>query len=521
MPLPFKRAEPWLRSLIGKVDLLKISTPIKVLEEEEIEVEHAIGGRKRKIPVRQFDFQFNFRGTRGNDLKGNGRLFVPARRPKEHLPMIVSMHYEMDANGSARFLAKGCATMTPHGKRNYNFVNLMGDGISHNMALAQIPRRMPFVDQEHVMLFGGSAGGYHALMASSKVFPLTAVYAGVPPLNLKYNIGILMKNDPHNVNPENPDKPPVPVMKVVMPLGIESSKGGMLDAQDWSHFSPTFQTKLMTFPTLITYSTGDILVPVDQLSKNLVQKPPSGLWPDGYTFDMNRIVDNEPERVTFLEMLESDDYSLRSVKIPRDSPTIQKTRDELTPEETRKIVSHKIRWSRTKRFSIFVLDEGYPEPFCGHLKYHHGIADNDFYNYHMSQTSLRTDILTPEKLMQMMQRFSGKMPDLGREYDEEGSWTISRLDHDHIERWYVARGLEIYMESSRRNARHLVRLYKKLPPELRALDSRDVVAEFEQNPLAVLLHHEMVSMARCGDTELASLLARQVSSTIHRKPKTS
>lgn len=495
--MPFKKAEPWLRSLIGDVDFHRISTPIRVGKEWKIQVSTAVKGEKKQIDVLQFDFTFTFRGTDGNDLKSSGRLFVPTKRPRERLPMVVSMHYEMDANASARFLARGWATMTPYGERDYKVPNLMGHGINHSICMARLPRRMPFVDQRHVMLVGASAGGFHALIASSMIFPVTAVFAAVPPLNLKYNIDYLLRNDKLNVNPDNPDKPPAPIVKIVVTIANETANGGRPDAQSWRPFSPVFQTKLMTSPTLMTYRPADALVPINQLCRDLVQKPPPNHWPEGYTFELSKIVPNGSERVTFLNMLKPVDYSLKVVKIHKDSPTILRNREEMVAEEISRIPTERAQWSKVKRFSILVFDEGYPEPFCGHTKYHYDTQDDDFFEHYMSQISFRPEILTREKLTQIMMRFSANEVDQGMEDHDDNSWQITRLDHMHLERWYAARGLEIYMQGSKSNASRAVRLYRELPVKLRVLDLDSI--KFDMNPFAVLLHHQNLASERSND----------------------
>jgi len=506
MALPFMKAETWLNTLTEEVDLRRITTPIKVEKEETLQVPCKPRGRKREISVRQYDITFNFRGTHGKDLKGSGRLFVPAKRPREKLPMVVSMHYEMDAKGSARFLAKGWATMTPHGERSYVASNLMGHGLNHSACMAQLPRRMPFVDQRRVVLYGGSAGGYHALMASSMVFPLTAVCALVPPLNLKYNINYLAKNDRVNVNPQDPQKPIAPVVRAVIIVGTETDKGGRPDEQDWKPFSPTFRTDLMTFPTLITYSTADVLVPIQQLSEDLVQKPPKGLWPKGYAFEMSKLVPNPSERKTLLKLLEPKDYWLKSVRIPRNSPTILRKREEMSPEEASRITRHWVPFSKTRRLSIFVLDEGYPEPFCGHAKYHHDLRDQGFFDYHMSRPAFKPEVLNREKLAQLMRRFSGKEEPIGKEYAGNESWPISHLDHPHIERWCVALGLDLYMQSARHDAARALQLYKTLPSTLQVLDLDSCC--FEEDPLSVLLEHQCRALEEGGDGETARQLRK-------------
>ncbi len=479
---------------------------MKVEKEEMVLVPFNAKGRHMEISARQYDFTFAFRGTHGKDLKGSGRLFIPAKRPRERLPMVISMHYETDAKGSARFLARGWATMTPHGERSYVASNLMGHGLNHSASMAQLPRRMPFVDQRRVMLLGASAGGYHALMASSMVFPLTAVCALLPILNLKYNINYLVRNDQVNRDPQNPEKPAAPVVRAVQIVGTETTKGGRPDDQDWRPFSPTFRTHLMTFPTLITYSTADALVPVNQLSQHLVHKTPTGLWPEGYTFDMAKLVTNRSERKTLLEALNPEEYSLRCVRIERDSPTVLRKRDEMDPKEAAKITSHNIVWSKAKRISIFVLDEGYPEPYCGHLKYHHSVGDDDFFDYSMKRAAFKPGILTMEKLLQLMRRFSGNEEPQGKEYSGNESWLITRLDHQSIERWYVACGLEIFMRSAKANAARVLKLYKELPSELRALDLDS--SRFEASPQSVLVQHQMIALEESGDTEMARRLRR-------------
>jgi hypothetical protein len=506
MTLPFVKAETWLHSLQGEVDLQRISTPIKVEGEEEIEVTH----RKRAIPASQYDFIFSFRGTHGKDLKGTGRLFIPRKRPRERLPMVVSMHYEMDANGSARFLARGAAVMTPHGPREYTASNLMGHGVNHSVAMARMPRRLPFVDQDRVVLFGGSAGGYHALMASSFVFPVTAVFAAVPPLNLKFNINWLLKNDEHNVHPDDPSKPIAPVVRLVKVIATETAKGGN-PRRNWTEFSPVYRTRLMTSPTMITYSTADVLVPVEQLSKDLVQPPPPGVWPEGFRFEMEELVDDPQERASLAQVLSPRDYTLKKVHIPRDSPTIERKREDMQPEEASRILDTKLPWSRSRRFSICLLDEGPMDLFCGHTKYHHVIRDDEWWDHHLSPAALHEGSLNLEKLTQLMERFSGQESDMGREYGDDGSWPITRLDQPHIERWYVANGLELYAGASNDNTARLIRLYRRLPKDLKVLDlGSNADSRLESNPVEILLHHQLSALVGCGDLDAARATMRRI-----------
>jgi len=496
MALPFQKADQWLDHLPEEPDLTRISTPIRVNQTEDLETP--------ETEVKGVDFSFNFRGTSGNDLEGNGRLFLPSTGSHTALPMVVSMHYEMDLNASTKFLNRGWCVITPHGERNYNAPNLMGDGLNHSCAMADLPRRLPFVDQSRLVLFGGSAGGYHALMTSSRVFPVTAVYAGVPPLNLKYNVQVLMKNNSHNLNPDEPENPPAPFVKAVLPIAEETWKGGRPDRQSWVDFSPTFRSELITSPTFITYSTADVLVPMNQLSRELVKEIVEEEWPEGFAFGMEEIVEDEEERVTFLETLDEADYSLHVVTVPRDSPTVTRRREDMSPEEESRITKTPAEWSTDARFSIVVLDEGRPEPFCAHTKYHHTLEFDDYLDYHVSRGSFSPNALNYEKLELLARRFLGKETYNGREYRGEVSWPITRLGHEHLEKWSVCVGLEMYIACGERNLSLLLELYGTLPKRLRFLDLADLA--FKSDPREIILRHQVEILRGSGDMELAERL---------------
>lgn len=168
----------------------------------------------------------------------------------------------------------------------------------------------------------------------------------------------------------------------------------------------------------------------------------------------------------------------------------------MTSAEISRIPTVRAQWNKTKRFSILIFDEGYPEPFCGHMKYHFDL-ENDFYEYYMSQKSLGPEILTREKLAQIMMRFAAREVNQGREYGDDNSWPITRLDHMHLERWYAAKGLEIYMRGSKSNASHAVRLYRELPAKLRVLDLGSI--KFDRDPFAILLHHQILASELSGE----------------------
>ena len=54
-------------------------------------------------------------------------------------------------------------------------------------------RAMPFVDDAHVVIGGGSAGGYMTLMLAAETFPLAGAAPDVPPVNWGYNAAYFFK----------------------------------------------------------------------------------------------------------------------------------------------------------------------------------------------------------------------------------------------------------------------------------------------------------------------------------------
>jgi hypothetical protein len=298
-------------------------------------------------------------------------------------------------------------------------------------------------------------------------------------------------------------------VRAVLVIAEETAKGGNPDEENWNQLSPIFRTEYMTFPTVMTYVTADALVPVCQLSRDLVRAPPDGMWPRGFSFDMEDILENPDERTSLLEVLSRRDFQIKVVKTPETSPTLEKMRDQLSPEEKSKITKDPLLWSKNRRFSIYVLDEGPPEPFCGHAKYHHGVDDTSFFDYHFSRGMLEPQSLTLKKLEQLMQRFVGIQPDLGREYADGDNWPISRLDQPHIERWYVSQGLEVFARGNG-NAKRLVNLYRRLPVDLKVLDLPGSDGSFVKNPLGILLYQQLLCSIECGDFDLSNHLMRRL-----------
>jgi len=500
--LPFEEPEPWLETAKACNAQWRISRPIFVTDVSKRRLESSSHLTEGEVDATIYDFEFPFLGTRGQTLSGRGRLFLPSERRDVPIPIMVSTHYEMDASTAAKYLSAGWAVMTPTGNRSYQMLNIIGDSLNHSLSMAELPKRFPFVDQSRIFLVGGSAGGYQALMTASRLFPVRGAVALVPVVNLKYNINYLLKNAPLNRQPRS-NEPIAPYVKAVMPIAVETEKAGRTDRQGWQSFSPVYSMDLVACQTLVVCSTADVLVPINQFSPTLVQEPPEGTWPDGFTFDMEKLV-GPGERRTLLESLSPRDMSIQTFFVPRDSPTIQRGHDELSEEDKAKIHPIEPRFDMTKRFSILVLDEGYPEPFCGHSKYHYRFDELPFLLELAKSTAPDAVGLDKLKLRQQVERFLGREGFQGMEYAGNESWEISRTTHPFLERWNVAIGLEAYATSHPGNLARLLTLYESLPTKLKVFGEG-----FEEDPLRALLDFQIEACLSCGDRRLARTIAEQ------------
>ena len=158
----------------------------------------------------------------------------------------------------------------------------------------------------------------------------------------------------------------------------------------------------------------------------------------------------------------------------------------------------------TKRFSILVLDEGHPEPFCGHSKYHYRFDEMPFLLDLAKSTAPDAACLDELKLRQQVERFLGREGFQGNEYADNESWEISRSTHPFLERWNVAVGLEAYAAAHPGNLARLVRLYESLPTRLKVLGEG-----FEEDPLEALLDLQIGACLSCGDKRAARTIAEQ------------
>jgi hypothetical protein len=444
----------------------------------------------------------------GRARSAEARLFVP-EDAKQPVPLVVALHYEMGLAGAAEYLAEGWAVMTPR-----QALNQFGEGVNLNLALLSACRLMPFVDQQRVALTGSSAGGYMTLMAASESFPIAAAAPVVPLVSIPYEVEYYAKNiGPARCRAKDEkgdDVPRVPVFCQV----AEMVKGFAAfleplekDWPTWLGNCPNGVMDFVTCPALATFSTADVLVPINQVGDGFVQRAPTGAFPRGFEFDRRALVAPPGARKTFMQAV-GRRARVFNVKIP----------DNLTPfwEEEKpgnQVAAYNIPCVFSKRapFSVVILDEGPPDPRVGHFKYRFAYSILPFFRHWFGKkVPLAVEQLTAGKLERLMRRFGGEDFERLRGYEQGGKALVSltRRNRPGKEKADVIIGLRAYAGSSAAHQEHLRDLYRRLPAALRALDVRG--ARFDEDVMGGLAFHEAMLHYRYGDRASARALAQRL-----------
>src|SRR5207253_11105840 len=119
----------------------------------------------------------------------------------------------------------------------------------------------------------------------------------------------------------------------------------------------------------VYWSTADVLVPIDQVSKKWVRPFDETAFPDGFTMDPEKMMKTAEGRQRLLDALPEAD---------REVFAFEKEAVVKWLKEGRR-TAREMPVSRTKRWSITILDEGAPEPKLGHVKYSLPWSREDFF----------------------------------------------------------------------------------------------------------------------------------------------
>ena len=202
---------------------------------------------------------------------------------------------------------------------------------------------------------------------------------------------------------EETKKDPSAIMKALMsvPLpfhaalsgsfgGVENNFPDPGDTGRWEAFSPTALSEWMCNPVMINHFTSDILVPVDQICKRFTYDKPGSSLPGDFNA---RMPEDLPGKLncSFEERISEEKKEV--LRIPVDEPE----KDSILP------------FTLEKQFQINIFDEGQIENYGTHRKaLNAGRADDIPYLEALFEQTSENNVLTPEKLRELLTRFLGK-----------------------------------------------------------------------------------------------------------------
>lgn len=407
-------------------------------------------------------------GIEGDTKTGLARVVVHRRQVHAGrlIPAFCHVHYEKDVGGAKKWAERGWAVFTAvyTDKDGESPIDCaVGNGYNLAHAILQWARRLPFIDRTRLHIDGGSQGGYMALAMSADFFPVTATTADVPVVNWAYNLSYFEANKAVMKYPAaSLDDSPLPVLASVTMLAEWSYKYFPNDLSDdaWFYVSPISCLDRITNPVLVTCATGDMLVPIEQMTRKHLRPFDTARFPEGYVRDFDTLTHCEKARVTFEELVRAETVSIHvetlqdnSYEVTLDMIKDGKKKPKRGPKNEDK------PWSKDHQWSLLYLDEGGPAPQAGHTSFEWAMSPDDFTDYYQ-QAPPGPDILDAAKLEWLLRRYMGE-PDripwlkTGR--------PANRLNFAPLERRDVLSGLLDYAAFGDAFTKRLIDLYATCP----------------------------------------------------------
>jgi len=417
---------------------LPLGDRLRRLEVRELAVRGRVGGVLTLV--------FAYPEMDGRDAVGKLRLFLPPElheNPARRVPLVHNAGYELDEAGAVGLLAKGYAVCTPHAHPR----NPLGRGVNLDRAILHAVRALPFIDPRRVGIQGGSAGGWMTLMLAADTFPLTWAMPDVPPIHWGYNAEYIGRHQAMGAPPPGSDKPRMPFVLAVGGIAAQAKElyGMPFESQSFLANSPLSHLDTITAPTLMTCSTADILVPIDQVDAALVQPINKSLFPPGFTTALAPRFPGVKSKRTLLSALNPRDYE-RFVVPP--------------PPPGKPLV---LPFSKTKTWSVVAVDEGPVEPSDGHTKNAWGM-DHEPFRLWAEARGVTPEQLTRPVLERLMRRYRGEP---WRPFLIHGK-PANAFDYPDAERADVLLSLRAFAQDPA-CAKRLAHHYAQLPDSLKVL----------------------------------------------------
>lgn len=314
------------------------------------------------------------------------RLYLPEQE-QQPMPVVYVPHYEMaeDSAELRRYLARGWAVASPTKVASaYNGLLTDDDLVFNNAALYAL-RHMEEFDRQRIAIVGGSAGGYMALMLSALQMGNCATVANAPITNVYFNFYQYFQRTKEVKNP--------PFFLALVAGSFSPILENFPDPGDiarWEAFSAVGLADCFNSPLAVTHFTSDVLVPIDQTTREFTYAHEGDTMPEGF-----------------------------STRLPADNPGVlgRSLADELPQELTH--VEHipitdpnadsSLPFHREKPFNLDIFDDGPTQSAGGHRATSGtGIIDDTPYLEEMFSRSLaRTEFLTSGKLLLLLERYQG------------------------------------------------------------------------------------------------------------------
>lgn len=401
----------------------------------------------------------------GQPKIGEGRIYV-ARKDIESgkpIPVFCHVHYEKDAGGAAGWCKRGWAVATAHYKEGggkYPIDVSVGDGYNLAHALIQWVRRLPFIDRTRLHIDGGSQGGYMALAMSADSFPVTSTTADAPVVNWAYNLNYFEMNKPAMKWPQKDIKSsPLPILHAVTQLGDWAGEvfGKDLSAETWYRLSPISYLGRIANPVMIVCATGDMLVPMEQMTRTHLRPYDKSRFPEGYQRDFDTLTICEPARKVFEEILAPETMHIEVIPLQEDSYEYLLgyfTNEIRKPKKGPKNLDRP--WSPEHQWNLCYLDEGGLTPYAAHTSYEWRTSPDSFVKAHQTHVA-PPEILNSSKLDYLMQRYVGTIDVLPTLADGKPG---NRLNYPVLEKLDVLTGLLDYAALGSAHAERLKSLYQ-------------------------------------------------------------
>ncbi len=406
-------------------------------------------------------------GIRGDAKEGLARMVVSRKSMTsgKPVPALCHVHYEKKVSGAKHWAKRGWAVFTAvytDEKGGYPIDAAVANGYNEARAIIQWARRLPFIDRTRLHIDGGSQGGYMALAMSADTFPVTATTADCPVVNWSYNLQYFEANRAASKFPAKMEDSPLPILCSVTGLADACYKSYPRDlsADTWYFLSPISCVDRIANPVLVTCATGDMLVPMEQMTRQPLPAFDPQRFPEGYQRAFDALTPCVKARKTFEECIPENQRETFWIPLQKNSFELTLDmfkNDKMKPKKRPKEVDKP--WSKDRQWSLLYQNEGPPTPCASHVSHEWAMAPHGFAN-HYQQAAPAPALLNAAKLEWLMRRYSRVMMDVPL---LENGQPANRLNSVRVEQQDVVQGLLDYAGLGAEYEARLVELYARCP----------------------------------------------------------